>query len=85
MNSNTSATMTYCTKCGAEEKLEWTGYFNKQTGEKVYRNVCPSDPCGHTGCEWSAFGQHPAGAGFWHRLSYDAHCLRCKRGTSFGW
>ena len=40
---------TYCQVCGSERKDEWTGEYDVNTGQKKMRQVCPVNPCEHTG------------------------------------
>lgn len=44
--------MSFCTSCGKEKTKEWTGRFDSKSGEKEMREVCPDQPCDHSGHLW---------------------------------
>lgn len=67
--------MTYCTYCGTEEIDEWTGRYDKNTGAKVTRKVCPKEPCLH--------GEHDGEIIPWEKPLFDlsppSYRKRCRR------
>jgi len=69
--------MSYCRKCGAEKIPEWTGYFNSETGEKEYREICPTDPCGH------GYHNNKFIASFYNPFAPDFRCKRCGKTSNY--
>jgi len=57
----------YCSECGEKLVLEWTGKYCVETGEKVYRRICPVDPCGHE--------RHPGS--MWGGKGMEKYCTEC--------
>jgi hypothetical protein len=66
--------MSFCIKCGTENAQEWTGFYSSETGEKVYRDICPK-ACAHGDHAWQDV-RRP----FWRELVYGRlyRCERCQ-------
>lgn len=43
--------MSFCMKCGTENAQEWIGFYSSETGEKLYRDICPN-ACAHGDHKW---------------------------------
>ncbi len=69
----------YCYECGKKCVSEWTGYYNKETGSREVREVCP-DECKHGRHLMQEDQELDSGKRWWNLYTgYDVNekCKRC--------
>lgn len=72
--------MKYCQHCGAKKNKVESGQFNEDTGEKLYKYICPNNKCTISYC-LDNFGNHdwPKSSIFSVWILGEEICKRCGR------